>query len=604
LTAPIAVLLAILVVALVLFWRDRVAPDVVALGVLVSLVLCRLLPAEQAFAGFGSETVLMILGLLLLTSALVRTGVVDWAGSLLVGWVGDRPQRLPILIMSTVALLSAFISNTAAAAFFLPLTVGLARSSNVPASRLLMPMAFASILTSSVTLISTSTNLVINGLMMQTGMKPMGLFELAPVGIPIALVGLAYMLTIGMRLLPNRGQEKERDEVYGLRAYLSEVVVLSGSALAGRSLAESGLGRDLELTVLRVVRGGRALDPASTLRLAEGDVLIVEGERDNLLKVKDRAGIDIKADTKPNLRLDAESGEEAEGEEKGTQINVAESIILPRSPLVGRTLKTTRFRERYKLQVMAIHRHGETMHHKLSDLRLAIGDVLLVQGRRESLGFAEQDRAIRVLGAVDTKRPNRGKAPIAVGIFVLALGAATAGLVTLPVAVLTGSLLVFLFRCVAPEEAYRDVEWRALVLIACMLALGRAMDSTGTAAYLADRIVDLTHGASPTLLLTGFFALTVLLTQPMSNQAAAVVVFPIAVRTAINLDLNPRTFAMMIAVAASCSYLTPLEPACLMVYGPGRYRFADFLRVGALLTVLIYVVAIFLVPSIWPLHSG
>jgi di/tricarboxylate transporter len=592
-TLSIGLLLGILAVALVLFWRDRVAPDVVALGVLLAIILFRLLPSQDAFAGFGSDTVLMILGLLILTSALQRTGVVDLVGEAILRRIGDHPGWIPATLMISTCLLSAFMSNTAATAFFLPIAIGLARRSSLSPSQLLLPMAFSSILSSSVTLISTSTNLVVSGLMTQRGMAPMGLFELAPVGLPIAILGLAYMLTVAPRLLPRRAAADSTDDSFGLRAYLTEVVVLGGSPLAGKTLQESGLGRDLDLNVLRIVRGGRSLLAFPEARLEEGDLLIVEGERASILRIKDRAGIDIKADAQLADVVDGTS-----------EVRLAEGVLLPISPLVGGTLAEIRFRERYDLQVLAIHRHGEALHRKLSEVRLQIGDVLLLQGATRNLSLAEQDLAFQLLGAVEHERANRRRAPLAIAIFLFSLAAATSGLLQLPVAVLLGGLLVFLTGCVSPEQAYRDVEWRALVLIAAMLALGKAMDSTGTAAYLADLIVGWTTGLGPRWILSGFFALTVVLTQPMSNQAAAAVVFPVATQTAEHLGFDPRAFAIVIALAASCSYMTPLEPSCLMVYGPGRYRFADFMKVGALLTLLIFAVVIWLVPVFWPLNAG
>jgi di/tricarboxylate transporter len=519
--------------------------------------------------------------------------VVDLVGEAILRRIGDHPGWIPATLMISTCLLSAFMSNTAATAFFLPIAIGLARRSSLSPSQLLLPMAFSSILSSSVTLISTSTNLVVSGLMTQRGMAPMGLFELAPVGLPIAILGLAYMLTVAPRLLPRRAAADSTDDSFGLRAYLTEVVVLGGSPLAGKTLQESGLGRDLDLNVLRIVRGGRSLLAFPEARLEEGDLLIVEGERASILRIKDRAGIDIKADAQLADVVDGTS-----------EVRLAEGVLLPISPLVGGTLAEIRFRERYDLQVLAIHRHGEALHRKLSEVRLQIGDVLLLQGATRNLSLAEQDLAFQLLGAVEHERANRRRAPLAIAIFLFSLAAATSGLLQLPVAVLLGGLLVFLTGCVSPEQAYRDVEWRALVLIAAMLALGKAMDSTGTAAYLADLIVGWTTGLGPRWILSGFFALTVVLTQPMSNQAAAAVVFPVATQTAEHLGFDPRAFAIVIALAASCSYMTPLEPSCLMVYGPGRYRFADFMKVGALLTLLIFAVVIWLVPVFWPLNAG
>jgi di/tricarboxylate transporter len=280
---------------------------------------------------------------------------------------------------------------------------------------------------------------------------------------------------------------------------------------------------------------------------------------------------------------------------------MVEVILLPRSPLIGRTLETLGFRQRYGLQVLGINRRGEAIFHKLSQTRLKIGDQLLFQGPRTNIAVLDEDNTFHILGAVDEKRPNRQRAPMAIAIFAGVLALAAFNMLSLPVAVLLGTLMAFVTRCITPGEAYREVGWRALIVIGSMLALGSAMDYTGTAEFLAAQVAGLTNQAHTTWLLSGFFFLTMLLTQPMSNQAAAVVVIPIALQTALQLGVNPRTFAIMIAVGASCSFITPLEPACLMVYGPGRYRFMDFVKVGALLTVLVYILAIVLVPWIWPL---
>lgn len=592
-TPEIAQLIAIFAISLLLFATERVPADVVALGVLVALILLGLLPTDRAFAGFGSDTFIMLLGLFILTGALNRTGVVELTGRAIIRYTGMNPERVLLIVMVASAVLGAFMSNTASTAFFLPIVIGMAQRTRTSASKLLMPLAFSSILTSSVTLVSTSTNIVISGLLTRYEQAPMGMFELAPVGIPIAILGLIYMYFIGRRLIPNRMESDEFIDSFGNRVYLTELMILPESTLVGKTLAESGLGRDLDLKVLRVVRDkDQFFGPRASLGLEAGDILLVEGTRDEVLKVKDIAGIDIKADVKlsdPTLQ-DAE-------------VQLAEAILLPGSPLIGRTLKGFRFRERYGLQVLAVNRQGETIRRKISQIPLHMGDVLLVQGRRSNINIMQEDRVFNVLGEVEQTRPHVRRAPKAVAIFVGSLLAVTFGILSLPVAVLLGAVLAFVTRCITPEEAYREVEWKALILIGGMLAFGAAMDATGTAEYLAGEFVRITSGLSPLVLLTAFFVLTVVLTQPMSNQAAAVVVVPVAIQTAVQLGLNPRTFAMMVAVAASCSYLTPLEPSCLMVYGPGRYRFADFLKVGSLLTLIIFGLAIVLVPLIWPLQT-
>jgi di/tricarboxylate transporter len=567
-----------------------VSADVVALGILVVLILTGLVPSDRAFAGFGSDTVIMFLGLLIMTAALLRTGVVDQAGRWILRRAGKDPRRLLILVVVAVAVLSAFISNTASTAFFLPVVMAIAVRTSTSPTKLLMPLAFGAILTSSVTLISTSTNIIVSGLMQQSSLEPIGMFEMAPVGIPIAVVGIAYVLTLGRRLMPDRGRGGQ-EPTFGLGPYLTEVVINPASRLVGKTLGESGLGSELDLTVVKILRDKtRYLAPRSNMRLAEGDVVLVQGRRQDVLKVKDIAGIDIKADV-----------DLADPDLQAEDIRLVEGILLPGSPLVSRTLKSEQFRERFGLQVLAIHRHDATLTARLSKVRLRMGDVLLLQGDRHVIAGLEGDRSLRILGAVDEPRPKLHRARLAVGIFAGALGLAAFEIVSLPVAMLLGALAAFLTGCITPEEAYREVEWKAIILVGSMLALGAAMEATGAAGYLATQVVGLVEGAASGWILAAFFVLTVLLTQPMSNQAAAVVLLPVALQTAGQLGFNPRTFAMMVAVAASCSFMTPLEPSCLMVYGPGRYRFVDFLKVGLPLTVLIGAMAVYLVPLVWPL---
>lgn len=592
-TLSIALVLTIIVVALILFAFEWVAADVVALGILLVLIFTGLMPADEAFLGFGSDTVLMLLGLFILTAALLRTGVVEWAGRLLLQYTGDNPNRLFATIMIAPASLSAVISNTAATAFFLPVVLGVAKRTQISPSRLLMPLAFASILSSSVTLISTSTNIVISGLLTQYQLPPMGMFELTPVGLPILLVGLIYMFLIGRRLIPDHGNADGISNL-GNRLYLSEMEVRPDSPLVGKTLLESGLGRTFDLKVLWLVRGeDRYFIPHVNRRLQAGDLLLVEGQREEILQVESRTGMTLR----DNIKLSDPGLKDAD-------IQLAEVMIMPRSPLIGLSLRDYQFRDRYGLQVLALYRHGETIRQKIGQIPLRVGDVLLIQGHRTStplMSTLEEENVFQVLGTVEEELPLVKRAPLAVAIFAGVLVAAALNLVALPVAVLLGALLVFLTRCITPEAAYRQVEWRALILIGSMLAIGRVMQSTGTDQFLADQIVSLLGEAHPLWLLTGFFVLAVALTQPMSNQAAAIVVVPIAIQAAIQLGLNPRTFVMMIAIAASTSYLTPLEPSCLLVYGPGNYRFVDFLKVGALLTLLVYLISIVLVPIVWPL---
>lgn len=590
-TPDIAICLAILVLAVVFFAWDRVPADVVALGVMLAVIATGLLPADKAFAGFGSDTVIMILGLLIMSAGLIQTGVVEIAGRFVLDLAGRNPAIFLPVILVAVAVVSAFMSNTAATAFFVPLVIGYAAKIGASPSKFLLPLAFSSILTSSVTLVSTSTNLIVSDLLTRYQQPPMGMFELAPVGIPIAVVGLLYVLFVGVRLLPQR-EDQTADENIGERTYQADVVIVADSPLVGKSLMDAKIDGGAGLKVVKLIRGEEVLrgeKKLADLELKADDELFIEGLRADLLKIKDIKGLDFKADVHL-ADTDEKDKEEA---------TIVEGMLLPNSPLIGQSLRSLEFKERYGLQVLAIHRAGRVPR-SISSARLRMGDVLLLQGTPADVKALERGNLFNIFGGVQTDRLNRTRAPLAAAIFAAAIAAATAKLASLPVAMMGGAVAMLALRCLSPEQAYRQVEWKALILIGSLLSLGAAMEASGAGKYLAQQLIGIVGADSRYGLLSCFFLLTVALTQPMSNQAAALVVFPIAMQTGVQLGVDPRAFGMMVAVAASCSYLTPLEPSCLMVYGPGKYRFFDFFKVGAPLTVLIYGLAIVLVPMVWP----
>ena len=589
-TAEIAWTLGVVAVTLVLFAIDRVRPDIIALGVLAALVLAGLLPIEDAFSGLGSETFVLILGLLVMTATLEKTGAVDIVGEFFLRFSGNGASRLVVLVMVTVSVLSAFMSNTGSTAFFLPVVIGLASQIKISRSKVLMPLAFASILSSSVTLISTSTNIVVSGMMTDLGLEPLGMFELTPVGIIILTAGLLYMSTVGLWLVPERPYEESLSADLSVKNYLTELLVAGDSPLCGKTLSESQLGKKYDITVLRIMKQNkRFMVPNTNTILNEGDLLLVEGDRDEILKIEDETGLVLK----PRKEI---SKEELSSE----NVDLFEVILLPRSPLIARTLKQANFRQRFGLQVLGINRSGHTLRHKLSGVKLEVGDQLLLHGSRSSVRNLNRGNVFRLLHVLRASQRDKKQIAASVSVFAGVLVLASLNIIPLSIAAIIGMILVFSLRLISPEEAYQMVDWRVLILIGSMLALGAAIQHTGTAAYLSGLIVRATAGFSPRWLLGGFFLLTMLLSQPMSNQAASAVVIPIAVQTAFDLGLNPRTFAVMIAVGASTSFLTPLEPACMMVYGPGNYRFIDFVKVGSILSILIFAIAIVMVPILWP----
>lgn len=587
-TSSIVLLIIIILAAMVLFSIEVLPAEVVALGVVLALIISGILPVDIAFQGFGSDTSIMILGLLILTAALVRTGVVQRISRAILLRIGENFNQLYWIITGTAGIMSAFISNTATSALFTPMTIGLARKFKIHPSKLLMSLAFATILASSVTLIGTSTNVVVSGLLQQQGLEPLGMFELTPIGIPILVVGLLYMFFIGRHLVPVRDLENKEMSL-DILSYVSEFEVTPESPWAGKSIGELDLGKAYDLTVLQIMKpSGLKIDPKVTSVFQPGDKVLFEGNRNDLVALEDREIVKF-------------TGEFKESSEMKRALSMAEVILLPGSPLLGRTLAGLNFRDRFGVQVLGINRNGETIRRRISQTRLKIGDQLLLQGNPDSIGGLGNKASFRVV-TVNPEIPSESnRALLALAIFLISLLLAAFEILSLPVAVTLGAFAVFVTRCITPEEAYGQINWSLWLLISCMLALGQAMEVSGLADMIANFIVTNIGTSNPIILLSIFFFISLFLTQPMSNQAAAVVVIPIAIQAANHLGLNPRTFAMMIAIGASCSFITPLEPAAMIVYSAGNYRFFDFIKVGSLLTILIYLLAIVMVPWLWPL---
>ncbi len=591
----IATVLLLLVVALVLFGLERIPIDIVTILLVIAMIVTGTLTATEAFAGFGDEIIITIGGLFILTGGLVKTGVVDVVGRRLHRTAGSNRFMLATLIMFTAAACAAFMKNTTTTAMFVPVVLGIASRARVQPSKLLMPLAFGAILGGTCTLIGTSTNLAVSGALTKFNQPPYSMFELTPVGIGIVVAGMAYMLLVGLHILPARGGDEDSlTEQYHMREYMSEVMVLADSPLVGQTLAQANLSESMDLTVVGILRGKQGrIAPRPEETIQAGDLLLVQGHVEDILRVKTEAGIEIKGDFKLS-DTDLETG----------GVELFEAMILRGSSLIARTLKGTKFRERYGLTTLAINRHGVALLSKLSTVSLRFGDVLLVQGRREQVEHLVAEGDVLLLEDVSEQRGRAEKRKWALAGFAifLTLSITHPPHVPLAVAVLLGALVLIASRAVRVREMYDMIDFRLLVLIAGMISFGTAMQKTGADKYLAGMIVRLLGGYGPYAVLGGFIILTIALTQPMSNQAAALVVLPVAIQTATQLGLNPRAFAVAVTYAASCSFLTPLEPACVLIYTPGRYRFFDFVKVGSILTVVVFAVIMLLVPVFFPLR--
>ncbi|HEU4402044.1 MAG TPA: SLC13 family permease [Candidatus Polarisedimenticolia bacterium] len=588
-SAQTGLVLILVVLAVINFSFEWLAIEVFSLLVMVILAVSGVLSPAQAFMGFANSAVIMIGGVMILTGAIIHNGAADIIARQIQRFAGSSERRMGVLLIAAENLVSSVINNVAATAMFIPVAEGMARRFKINRGKYLMPIAFASMTGGMCTLIGTSTNVAVAGAMEQHGLKPLGLFELTPVGLVVAVVGAIYLLWASQTLL-NRPPDEDAVDAYGIKGFLFEVLVREGAAVAGKTISQASLGQKLGLNVLAIVRGTRRIvSPPGTEMVLVGDLLLVEGEARTIPVVVGTRGLDVKSMPATD-RIDLESD----------KVKMVEATISYNSPFIGQSLKELNFRHRFDLSVLAIHRRGEVVLEKIGKIRLRAGDVLLIYGREEMFDRLGQEPAMLLLESVVLPQYNPARALIATFVFFVVILAAGIGWLDTPTAFLAGGALVMAFKCLSADEAGSYLNIRFLVMLAGMSSLGMAMEQSGAARFMANGLVSLVHAGSPLALMSAFFLLTVVLTQPLSNAAAALLVLPVAIRAAHDTGIDPRSFAIAVTIAASCSFITPFEPACLLVYSTGRYHFRDFVKVGAPLTLIAYLISLVMIPLIWP----
>jgi di/tricarboxylate transporter len=581
--------LAIGLVALVLFVWNRLRVDVVALIVMALTIVTGLVTPQEGVSGFAHEATITVALVLVLAAGLLRTGAIDvvarWVGRV----AGKSELRLLSLTLLIVVPLSAVINNTAAVAVMLPMLLGLARASKVAPSRLLMPMSFAGQLGGTLTLIGTSVNLLVAGLALDLGVERIGLFDITAPAVMICAAGVLYLLTIGRWLLPHREADEDLLRSYELHDYLTMLRVVAGSRLEGRSLAESRFGQSLGLHILRVQRTDGTVEvPSGATSLRADDVLVVEGKIADIARVKNEAGVEL-ADTEFALTFD-----------ENAEVRIAE-VMVPRRGAVRRTVRDLALRARYGISAIAVRRHGVAIHDPIGDVELQPGDMLLVQGPAASLQRLHRDNQLTLLGAVELPEIRSRKMKYAVPIVAAVVIAPAVGLTTILVSALIGVIAMFLTRCITPDEAYREMDWMVIVLLGAILPLGEAMHRTGAAGVVAQNFIELARPLGSHGILAAFLIVTTALTAIISNAAAAVVLAPVAVAAAASLQLSPLPFVIAVMIGASNSFMSPVGyQTNTMIYGPGGYRFSDYVRVGGPLSVVVVVVATFAIPLFFP----
>lgn len=597
-TPEILLTLGITLGAVVLFVVDRLPLEVVGLLVMVALMVTGVLTPAEGVSGFASEALVTVAAMFVLSAAMVRTGGVDALGRWISKLAGRNDFRLLAVSLVVVVPLSAFVNNTPVVVVMVPVLLGLARERGVPASRLFMPVSFASQMGGTLTLVGTSTNLLVAGLVLELGLPRIGLFDITPPALALTVVGVAYLLTVGRRLVPDRDAEVDMDERYELGEYLSGLEVDTESPLVGTALADSGLREDHGVDVLAVERGDDwILLPGGVEEIQPEDRLVVRGKIADIASAEREVGLTISG-TGPRFPLH-ESDESEEKEEKA--LRFSELLVPPRSRVVGRSLEDLRFRGRYGVPVVGIRRHGEAVHEPMRTVALQSGDILLVRGTADDLRRIHGTGDLALLGPLDLPTRRRRKLPHAAAILAGVVLLSALGVTTILVAALAGVVGAFLIGCVTPEEAYQDVDWQVLVLLGSILPLGLAMQSTGAAELLAAHFLALTRPLGPVGVLFAFYLLTSVLTEVISNAAAAVVLTPFALAMAVSLEVSPMPFVIAVMLAASNSFMTPVGyQTNTFIYGPGGYRFSDFARVGAPLALLFAITAAFVVPVFFP----
>jgi di/tricarboxylate transporter len=590
--------LSILVLALISFIFEWLPVDLTAITVAVVLMLFGIVTPSEGISGFGNSATITVMAMFILSSGITRTGVIQIIRDGLVKWGGKHPNQQIFVLGAIVGSMSAFINNTAVVAIFLPIVEDWCKQQKFSVSKVLIPLSYATIVGGMITVIGTSTNILASGISEQLGYGAFSLFQFTQVGIILFLIALVYISFVAPYLLKERKQADSDlvSQDYDLKDYVSELVIKPRSSLIGQTLRSSEIQRKFDLDVLEILHNKvRFPQPLADKVLSAGDVLVVRCTREDLLKIREERGLDLFPDVK--FKQEALETMLGSGEEQ-----IAEVLILSNSRLIGTTLKDLRFRQRYNATVLAIRRGSELVRGRLGKIPLRFGDVLLVQGPQQSFIGLQTTRELLVLEQRNVENLRQDKAKIAVSIIIGVVLIAAFDIVPILVSALAGVILMVITGCLKPGEIYGAVRWDVIFLLAGLIPLGIAMEKSGATQWLADYLVSIGGNLSGYWILVFFFVVTAGLTEILSNNASVLLMIPIAASVAKTLGLNP--FALMFAVtfAASCSFMTPIGyQTNTMVYSPGGYKFFDFTRVGAPLTVIMTIVAPLLIMWIYGL---
>ncbi len=598
----IIITFSILGVALILFFTDKIPADLVALLVVVALGLTGILTPQEAFSGFSRSAVITILAIFIIAEALQKTGVTEQVGNILIKVGGKSELHLIVAVMIAGAFLSLFMNNIAAAAVLLPAVSGAARKANVDISKVLMPLAFSTILGGMATLLTTS-NIVLSSLLHDSNLDGFGLLDFAPVGVPIVIVGILYIALFGRKQLRGESaiertiapssHSKDLVETYHLDENLFRAKIPENSFLIDKKIAECTLREDFGVSIVAIERDGKRLFSISPETVIEdGDTLILEGDEQDFRR----------RDVEPFMEHLA-LPELHEQDFHSRRLTVVEAMLSPRSRLIGQTLRSSHFREKYGMNALAIWRRDEEIIINLADVPLEFGDALLLQGQREKIAVMSVDPDLILLMQKEDAAitvPGKGRAALMIVIGALILAVL---LPNLTGAIMLGAALAMMLTGIlTTEQAYQSIGWKTVFLVAGILPMGIALTKTNAAMILANGVIYMLGSFGAIGLLAGLFLLTVFLVQAMNGAAVAAIIGPIAINIAQQTNINPRALTMGVALATSMAFITPLgHPVNILVMSPGGYNFRDFIKIGLPLTAILFFVVMLILPIFWQL---
>lgn len=586
-TVEIMLVLGVALIAIILFATEKLRIDAVALLVLFSLVILGLISPSEALSGFSNQATVTVGAMFVLAAGLQNSGALSRIGSLL--GQAKSPFLFLLALFAVLAVVAPFVNNTAVVAVFMPLVITSAASIGMSASKALIPLSYVSQMAGVCTLVGTSTNLLVNAMAQDLGHPGFSMFEFTPLGIICFLAGCFYLLTVGRWLLPD-ARANELVEQYELGKYITELRVLPDSSLIGTSVAEARLGRDFGVFVLELLRGDRKVWSPRSQILKEDDILIARGDWSKLDQLRAKAGLEINTE----FQLKARTLEE------GTQQVLTEVMIAPRSRVIGSTLALLDRRWQHNATVLAIHRRGERLREQLKDVTLNVGDVLLMLTPEAEMKALRRDSNVIVLSQREADRPSGWRAPFALITMALVIVLSALGWVPIAITSLIGALAMTLAGCLDADEVYDAIDWRILILLAGLLPLGIAMSQSGAAQFIVANSIGMVSDFGPLVVLAVLYLMALLLTEFMSNAAAAVLLTPIGMSTADMLGVDSTPFLIAVTFAASTSFATPVGyQTNTMVYSAGGYRFTDFVKVGLPLNLIFWVLGVIFIPVFW-----